>query len=152
LLQGASFAFTYAVASFPLAYLADRFSSKWVIICSVVAWSAMILVFGLATSFSFLVLARVGLALGEAGLSPAATRLFRQSYKPERQGFGVTLLTTSVYVGGCISMLIGGPTLAVLEQNMAHLPFGLAPWRLMFIACGLIGISAVLVLLLIPDL
>ncbi len=152
LLQGAAFAFTYAVASFPVAYLADRFSSKWVIIWSVVVWSAMTLVFGLASSFAVLVIARIGLALGEAGLSPAAISLVRQTFTPERQPSAVALLTTSVYVGGGLAMMVGGPTLAALQAHQGPLPFDLEPWRLMFAFCGVLGALVVGLLLFMPDI
>ena len=152
LLQGAAFAFTYAVASFPVAYLADRYSSKWVIIWSVVIWSAMTLVFGLASSFTVLVLARIGLALGEAGLSPAAISLVRQTFTPDRQATAVAVLTTSVYVGGGLAMMVGGPALAALQSHGGSLPFDLEPWRLMFAFCGLLGVLVVALLLFMPDI
>ncbi|MFC3052843.1 MFS transporter [Kordiimonas pumila] len=151
LLQGIAFALVYSVAAFPMAYLADRFSRKKVILISILAWSVMTVAFGLASSFSMLLLARIGLALGEAGLSPASISILRQIYPPERQSFAVAILTISVYIGGGISMTIGGPALAALETHAEAIPFGLAPWRVLFIGCGILGALGLAFLTLMPE-
>lgn len=151
LLQGAAFALVYSLAAFPMAYVADRFGRKQVILASIVVWSAMTVLFGMASSFAWLLAARVGLAIGEAGLSPAAISIVRQIYPQERQSFAVAILTISVYVGGGISMTVGGPALAALESHAASLPLGLAPWRLLFVACAVLGVIGVLLLALMPE-
>lgn len=151
LLQGAAFALVYSVAAFPMAYVADRYGRKQVILASIIVWSAMTVLFGLATSFSWLLLARVGLAIGEAGLSPAAISIVRQIYPEERQSFAVAILTISVYVGGGISMTIGGPAVTALEAHASELPFNLAPWRLLFIGCAALGALGVLLLAFMPE-
>lgn len=151
LLQGAAFALVYSLAAFPMAAMADRFGRKQVIVASVVVWSAMTVLFGMASSFTWLLAARVGLALGEAGLSPAAISIVRQIYPPERQSFAVAVLTISVYMGGGISMTIGGPALAALESHASVLPLGLAPWRLLFVACAALGLIGVTLLAFMPE-
>lgn len=151
LLQGAAFAVVYSLAAFPMAYVADRYGRKQVILASIIVWSAMTVMFGLASSFSWLLMARIGLAIGEAGLSPAAISIVRQIYPQERQSFAVAMLTISVYVGGGISMTIGGPALASLESHAASLPLGLAPWRLLFVACAALGLIGVLLLACMPE-
>jgi len=149
LLQGAAFAVVYSLAAFPMAYVADRFGRKQVILASIIVWSAMTVLFGMASSFTWLLVARMGLAIGEAGLSPAAISIVRQIYPQARQSFAVAILTISVYVGGGISMTIGGPALAALESHAASLP--LEPWRLLFIACAALGLIGVVFLALMPE-
>lgn len=153
LLQGASFSLVYAAFTFPLAWLSDQFSRKAIILISIVVWSAMAVLFGLANSFTWLLFARMGLAIGEASLSPASIAILRQIFPPERQAFAVALLTISLYVGGGLSMAIGGPVLTFLEQpaQADGLPFGLAPWRLLFIGCGALGALGFVLLLAMPD-
>jgi len=151
LLQGAAFALVYSLAAFPMAYVADRFGRKQVLLASIIVWSAMTVLFGMASSFAWLLTARVGLAIGEAGLSPAAISIVRQIYPQERQSFAVAILTISVYVGGGISMTIGGPALAALESHAADLRLELAPWRLLFVACAALGLFGVLLLALMPE-
>ena len=151
LLQGAAFAVVYSPAAFPMAYVADRFGRKPVLLASIIVWSAMTVMFGLATGFSWLLMARIGLAIGEAGLSPAAISIVRQIYPQERQSFAVAMLTISVYVGGGISMTIGGPALAALEAHADTLPMDLAPWRWLFVACAGLGLMGVLLLACMPE-
>jgi len=139
LLQGVAFSAVYCVAAFPVAFLSDRSSRKWVIVASILFWNVMTLCFGLANSFGMLLIARMGLALGEAGLSPAAISMIRQIYPAERQPFAVALIALSMYVGGGISMVIGGPALDALGALGAP-PFGLSPWRLLYLASFLVGL------------
>lgn len=151
MLQGMAFAVVYFAAAFPVATLSDRFSRKQVIVVSILAWSAMTLLFGLAGGFTLLLLARMGVALGEAGLSPASISILRQIYPEHRQSFAVAMLTVSVYLGGGLSMAIGGPALTALDAHGGPLPFGLTPWRLMFVACAILGLVGVLFLLAMPE-
>lgn len=151
LLQGAAFALVYCLAAFPIAHLSDRYNRKLILLLSVGAWSLMTLMFGLAGSFGMLLIARMGVALGEAGLSPAAISIVRQIYPASRQTLAIALLTISAYVGGGISMAIGGPALSMLEAQGATLPFGLEPWRLIFIACASLGLVGMAFLWMVPE-
>lgn len=151
MMQGAGFSLIYAFITFPLGYLADHVSRKKLIVASIIAWSLMALMFGLADSFLLLVLARMGLAIGEAGLTPASISILRQVFPVERQAFAVAVLTISVYVGGGLSMAVGGPALTALELHPNVLPFGLAPWRALVAACAALGVVAVALVAFMPD-
>jgi predicted MFS family arabinose efflux permease len=67
LLSGTAFAILYAVLGLPVALLADRYSRPKIIASCLALWSAMTALCGTATSFSGLMLARVGVGVGEAG-------------------------------------------------------------------------------------
>ena len=145
LLQGMAFSAVYCLASFPVAILADRFNRKAVILVSLLVWNAMTLVFGLSTSFGMLLVARMGLAIGEAGLTPAAISIIRQIYPPEKQSGAVAWIAFSLYAGGGLSMLVGGPALDALAAMDAP-PLGLSPWRILFLgsfAIGVVGLGLV---------
>jgi predicted MFS family arabinose efflux permease len=66
-LSGLSFALLYATLGIPVALAADRGNRKTIIGISLVIWSAMTMLCGLAQSFVQLVVARVGVGAGEAG-------------------------------------------------------------------------------------
>ncbi|MBP7334291.1 MFS transporter [Niveispirillum sp.] len=152
LLQGAAFALTYCLAAFPIAWLSDRVSRKTVIMVSVAVWSIATLLFGLASGLGLLLAARMAVALGEAGLSPAAISILRQSYPVDRQAFAMGALTLSVYVGGGASLAIGGPVLDWLTTQASDPAPGLswlsalAPWRWLFVACAVLGILGVVLM------
>ncbi|MBT7369454.1 MAG: MFS transporter, partial [Gammaproteobacteria bacterium] len=70
LLGGLAFALFYATLGIPIAALADRWSRVKVLVISMVIWSAMTALCGMAVSFATLLLARIGVGVGEAGASP----------------------------------------------------------------------------------
>ena len=89
LLQGVSFAITYASAGLVAGYLADRVRRVALIGGGMVVWSLMTIVSGLSMNFRALVAARAGVAVGEASLSPAAYALIADSFPRERHGLAV---------------------------------------------------------------
>ena len=70
LLSGIAFALFHATLGVPIARLADRFNRVTIVSAAVVVWSAMTALCGAASSFWQLLLARVGVGIGEAGGSP----------------------------------------------------------------------------------
>jgi len=68
LLTGLAFALFYVTLGIPIARLADKTNRKKIIAWSLAIWSAMTVVSGRALNFSQLLLARIGVGIGEAGL------------------------------------------------------------------------------------
>ncbi|MGI4748290.1 MAG: MFS transporter [Janthinobacterium lividum] len=153
LLQGASFSALYSIVLLPIALLSDRYNRKTIIILSIAGWSVMTVCFGLATSFVALLVARAGLAIGEAGLSPAAISILRDAYPKHRQATAISILTLGVYLGGGFSFMVGGPALSWLREIEVTqgLPGGLAPWRWLFIGAGGLGLLGMLLLALVRE-
>jgi MFS family permease len=129
LLTGLSFALFYAAAAFPIARYADRGDRPLVIALCVIVWSAATALCGLANSFWHMILARIGLAAGEAGAGPAGSSLLTEIFPLDRR--------TSV---------IGG----ILAANAVGLSGGLAlggwlsqyyDWRTVFLILGLPGVG-----------
>ncbi|WP_156445797.1 MFS transporter, partial [Sphingomonas sp. CCH9-F2] len=67
LLSGLVFAIFYATLGIPIARLADRTSRRNIIAASLAVWSVMTALCGVAQNFTQLLLARVGVGVGEAG-------------------------------------------------------------------------------------
>ena len=72
LLSGFSFALVYITAGIPIAYWADRGNRRNIIAIAVTVWSGMTALSGLAGNYTQLLLARIGVGIGEAGGSPPA--------------------------------------------------------------------------------
>ena len=72
LLSGFAFAVIYVTAGIPIAYWADRGNRRNVVSLAVAVWSGMTALSGMAQNFLQLLLARIGVGLGEAGGSPPA--------------------------------------------------------------------------------
>lgn len=129
LLTGMSFALFYAIAAFPIARYSDHGDRRLTITLCVIIWSAATALCGLAQNFWQLILARIGLAAGEAGAGPAGTSLLTEIFPLERR-----------------NMIIGG----MLAANAVGLSGGLAlggwlsqfyDWRLVFLILGVPGVG-----------
>ena len=73
LLIGLAFALFYTLLGLPIAWIADRWNRRNLILIGVALWSAMTAGCGFAGSYATLFLARMGVGVGEAALSPAAS-------------------------------------------------------------------------------
>lgn len=134
LLTGLAFALFYTVLGIPLARWADRPGSDRVglIALALTVWSAMTALCGLAANFTQLLLARIGVGVGEAGCTPAAHSLITDAVPPEKRSSAMAFYGLGIPIGGLLGLVIGG---------------GLADWlgwRAAFIAVGAPGIALAL--------
>lgn len=85
LLSGLAFALFYASLGIPVARLADRGNRRNIIAVSLALWSGMTVVCGMAQNFVQLLLARVGVGIGEAGSSPPSHSIIADLYPVEKR-------------------------------------------------------------------
>src|SRR5437762_7359327 len=74
-LLGTVFTLLYAVVGVPLGRLSDRTDRRAILSAGVLVWSALTAVSGFARSFPQMIVARLGVGVGEATCSPASTSL-----------------------------------------------------------------------------
>src|SRR6202162_4712896 len=74
-LTGVSLALFYVSFGIPISILADRMNRRNIIAVSLIAWSFMTMLCGLAASYWQLLFARIGVGVGEAGGTPAANSI-----------------------------------------------------------------------------
>src|SRR3954468_17625320 len=91
LLGGVAFAFFYVIMGLPIARIAERSSRIRIISVLLVVWSIMTAVCGLTQNFGQLVLARVGVGVGEAGCSPASHSLIADYFPPEKRSTALSI-------------------------------------------------------------
>ena len=127
-LTGTSFAIFYAVLGLPIARLADR--SHRVNICSValVVWGGMTALCGAISSYTQLVLARIGVGVGEAGGSPPAVSLISDYFPPEQRATALGVYNLGVPFGMLLGFVVGG----TINE--------LYGWRTAFVVAGLPGV------------
>ena len=99
LLQGLSFALFYTIMGLPLGRLADTRSRRNLIAAGVVVWSLFTSACSVAKSFWSLFFTRIGVGVGEAGLSPAAYSLISDYFPPERLGVAISVYYMGVFLG-----------------------------------------------------
>ena len=76
-LKGIYFALLYTLVGIPIAWLADRYSRVNIVAISLTLWSGFTVLSGMASNFTQLALARIGVGIGEAGGSPPEGRAAR---------------------------------------------------------------------------
>jgi MFS family permease len=128
LLSGPAFAILYSVVGLPIARWSDRGSRTTIISLAILAWSAMTAVTGLAANFTHLLLARIGVGIGEAGCSPPAHSLISDYFPPSRRATALSIYALGIPIGGGIGFLAGG----LLDEYF--------DWRTAFIVVGLPGV------------
>jgi MFS transporter, Spinster family, sphingosine-1-phosphate transporter len=102
LLTGLAFALLYTVLGIPIARYADQPKSNRVglISLALVIWSGMTALCGLAQNFGQLLLARIGVGIGEAGCTPAAMSLITDRVPKEERARAIGFYGLGVPIGG----------------------------------------------------
>ncbi len=139
LLQGYAFAVFYTLAGLPLGRLVDRGNRRNLIGAGLLFWGAATALFAFGQSYTQLLLARVGVGIGEAVLAPAAYSLIADYVEPARRGRALAVYYTSLAIGSGASLLLGGWLLAIIPAGGLPVPgFGDVPaWRVAFVAAAL---------------
>jgi MFS transporter, Spinster family, sphingosine-1-phosphate transporter len=135
LMTGLAFALFYAVLGIPIARYADAPQSNRVglISVSLAVWSGMTVLCGVAQNFVQLLLARIGVGVGEAGCTPAAHSLITDTVAPDKRASAIAFYGLGIPIGGLLGMVIGG---------LVADAYG---WRSAFIVVGLPGLLMALV-------
>ena len=107
-LSGFAFAIVYSLAGIPVARLADRSTRRTVISISVLVWSGMTMLCGAAQQFWQLLLARLGVAVGESGCSPSAHSLISDYFPEHRRATAFSIYGLGVIAGLSFGLYIGG--------------------------------------------
>ncbi len=133
-LTGFAFAIFYAVMGIPIGQWADRWNRRNIISICLVLWSLMTAASGLALNFIHLVLARIGVGVGEAGTGPCNHSLLADYYPVESRAKAMGIYSLGIPIGALFGILAGG---WISEF------FG---WRMAFIAVGLPGVVLAIVI------
>jgi predicted MFS family arabinose efflux permease len=136
LLSGFSFALVYITAGIPIAYWADRSNRRNIIAAALTIWSGMTALSGLAQNYTQLLLARIGVGIGEAGGSPPAHSMISDYYPPEKRGTAMAIYSVGLHFGIFLGFILGG----AISQA-----FG---WRAAFMAVGVPGVIFAVIFLL----
>lgn len=133
LLTGFAFAVFYVVAGIPIARWADRSNRRNIVALAVFIWSFMTAISGFVQNYLQLLLARIGVGLGEAGGSPPSHSMISDMFPPQRRAFAISVYSTGVSLGILFGFLFGG----WLNEF-----FG---WRVAFLVVGVPGILLAIV-------
>jgi predicted MFS family arabinose efflux permease len=132
LLQGLTFALFYVSMGIPLARWADVGVRRDVVALAVGIWSVMTAMCGIAQNFTQLLVARVGVGIGEAGGSPPSHSIISDLFPPGRRALPLAVYSSGITFGVFLAYVFG----AWVSDR-----FG---WRSVFIALGLPGVALAL--------
>jgi len=136
LMTGTAFAIFYCTLGIPIARLAERRSRPWIIGLSLAAWSVFTALCGLAQNFWQLVLARIGVGIGEAGCSPPAHSLIADYVPKEQRASAMSFYLLGNPIGALLGVVIGGLVADALG------------WRTAFLLVGMPGIVLAIIVVL----
>jgi len=132
LLAGFAFAAFYATLGIPIARFADRSNRRNLIAVALAVWSAMTALSGLAMNFWQLLIARIGVGVGEAGCSPSSHSIIADYYPARSRATALGIYSLGIPVGILFGFLAGG---------WINEFFG---WRIAFFVVGLPGLALAL--------
>lgn len=132
-MSGLAFALFYTVLGLPIARLAERGHRPRIIAVALALWSAFTALCGLAQNFTQLVLARIGVGIGEAGCTPPAHSLITDYVPKEKRASALAFYSMGTPLGALVGMGLGG----VVADAWG--------WRAAFIVCGLPGLALALI-------
>ena len=140
MVSGLMFALFYTVFGIPIAWLADRSHRVGIVAAACMMWSVFCGLCGLAQNYVHLVLARIGVGIGEAGGASPSMSVISDYFPPHKRGGAIGLFSLGVPLGATIGVAFGA-------WVAAH--YG---WRQAFIAVALPGIFlSVLLLVLVKE-
>jgi MFS family permease len=140
LLQGLAFGVFYTLLGMPMGRVVDRRNRRNLVAAGIFCWSLMTAACAAARGFWTLFLARMGVGVGEATLSPSAFSLLSDYFPRERLGTALSVFSMGVFFGSGSALIIGGLVIGAVES-----------WRLTFLIVGLPGLLASLLMFTIKE-
>lgn len=151
LLHGLAFALFYTIMGIPIGRLVDRRRRTVIIGVGVAVWSAMTMACGLARNFGQLFLARIGVGVGEAALSPGAYSMLSDYFPPEKLARALSVYTSATHVGAGLATIVGGALITLVPAMHVPVLGALEPWQIVFLAVGAPGLLVALLVLALRE-
>jgi predicted MFS family arabinose efflux permease len=133
---GIPLALFYVTMGIPLSWLCDRTNRRNLLAASVAVWSFMTAITGSTRGYFDLLLARIGVGIGEAGGTPACNSIIADYFPADRRSMAMTVFA------------LGAPLGAWLGSDLAGYVSTLYGWRAAFLVLGVPGIILALIIML----
>ncbi|OWK33610.1 spinster family MFS transporter [Sphingomonas dokdonensis] len=132
-MTGLGFAMFYTVLGIPMARLAERLHRGKIIAGCLIVWSGFTVACGLSTSFVQILMARIGVGVGEAGCTPSAQSLIADSVPANKRATALGTFSMGVPIGSLAGLVLGG----IVAQSYG--------WRAAFMVAGAPGVLLALI-------
>jgi MFS family permease len=140
LLQGLAFGLFYTLLGIPMGRIADSGNRRNLVAAGIFCWSLMTALCSGARSFGTLFLARMGVGIGEATLSPSAFSLLSDYFPKGRLSTALSIFSMGIFFGSGLALILGGLIIGAVGS-----------WRLTFLIVGLPGLLFALLVLTIRE-
>lgn len=134
LLSGFAFAALYTTLGIPASLWVVRHSRVGLVSVSALVWGCMTALTGTAQSFTHLLVARIGVGIGEAGFLPASHAIVSALYQTGKRATALAIMSAGVNLGIFLAFLFGG----IVAQFYG--------WRTAFLVSGCLTVATALVL------
>lgn len=125
LMGGLAFSLFYTSFGIPVARLADRYSRVSIISISLALWSLFTALCGLAQNFVQLLLARMGVGIGEAGGVAPSYALIPDLVPAEWRSRAMAIFSFGIPLGSALGIFFGGWIASHIDWRTAFLAVGI---------------------------
>ena len=133
---GIPLALFYVVMGIPLSWIADRSSRRNLLVWAVAIWSVMTTLCGYTRGYWDLLMARIGVGVGEAAGTPACNAIIADYFPADRRSMATTIFALGAPIGAWLGADLAGAISA------AH------GWRSAFMVLGVPGLVLAAIILL----
>jgi len=142
LLMGLSFALFYTIFGIIISRLADKTNRRNIIMTGVALWSVMTSLCAGVKNFSQFFLARMGVGVGEATLSPSAYSIITDYFPKRKLAVALSVFSMGIFLGSGLALAIGAGLVAHLpKEGTINVPMlgNIYHWQKLFLLIGLPG-------------
>ena len=101
-----AFFWFYLVMNIPAGGMADKYGAKPTLAWAATLWSVCSACTGLATNFWHLILARVGVGVGESASFPVNAKIVNNTFQPQERGMAVGFYTSGLRLGFAVTPVL----------------------------------------------
>ena len=154
LLMGLSFAMFYTIFGIIIGRFADRSNRRNIIMTGIAVWSVMTSLCAGVKNYTQFFLARMGVGVGEATLSPSGYSIITDYFPKRKLALAMSVFTLGIFLGSGLALAIGAGLVANLpKEGTVHTPlFGeIYYWQTLFLIIGLPGLLISLLMLTVKE-
>jgi len=154
LLMGLSFALFYTLFGIIISRLADSTNRRNVIMGGIALWSLFTSLCAGVKTYNQFFLARMGVGVGEASLSPSAYSMISDYFPKRKLGMALSVFSAGIFLGSGLALTIGSGLVAALpKEGTVTVPlFGeIYHWQKLFLVIGIPGFIISLLMLTVKE-
>jgi len=154
LLMGLSFALFYTVFGVVIGRFADRTNRRNIIMSGIALWSFLTALCAGVNTYGQFFLARMGVGVGEATLSPSAYSMITDYFPKRKLATALSVFTMGIFLGSGLALAIGAGLVAGLptEGTIAVPLLGnIYHWQKLFLMIGLPGLAISLLMVTVRE-